>query len=66
MKRLQRVQAEIDRRPWGTKKRIAFDKHIMPTRVSGVLLVREVNEEYLSMIEQWLAENPALQPIEVK
>jgi hypothetical protein len=66
MRRLETVQREVQERGWGTKMQIAFATQIPPSRVSGVLLVREVNEEYLAKIEQWLKDNPSRRPIEVK
>lgn len=66
MKRLATVQQEVGRRGWGAKKAIAFGTGIMPSRVSGVLLVREVNPEFLEKIERWLADNPDRRPVEFK
>jgi len=57
-RRLQVVREDVRRRGWGTQQRIAFGTEIAPTRVSGVLLMREVNEEYLARIERWLKEHP--------
>lgn len=52
--RLQKVVRVFDRLGHGSRQRASFDLRIPPSRLSGVLNGRELNDTILTQLEEWV------------